>query len=204
VETYGTCSASSVATLANTGAEQIHIASGASNIIVSDITFSEGTGIVLDTASNIRIERSRFMNMSGAAISSSGITDSVITENYFKPTSSGTALESKGDLRVNVTSNTFSDGLVSVAILNSAEMIVSGNTFFKPYSYAITAREDTTVPAGTMQMNSISNNTLLTWNADYPMIQLNDENDAIGTIADLSSNTYINVYKAILPLVEVM
>lgn len=53
-------------------------------------------------------------------------------------------------------------------------------------------------------MNSISSNTLLTWNVDYPMIRMNDQNDAIGTLADLSNNTYLNVYKAILPLVEVM
>jgi VCBS repeat-containing protein len=204
VQPYGTCSASSVVTLANTSAEQIHFASGAAHIIVSDITFSDGTGVVLDTASNVLIEKSRFMNMSGSAIYSSGIVDGVFQDNYFKPTASGTAIESNGDLRLNITNNTISDGFVWVDILNSVEVIVSGNTFFNPYSYAVVVEEDTTVPAGTMQMNSISSNTLLTWNVDYPMIRMNDQNDAIGMLADLSNNTYLNVYKAVLPLVEIM
>jgi hypothetical protein len=65
-------------------------------------------------------------------------------------------------------------------------VIVSGNTFFNPYSYAIVLEEDTTVPAGTMQMNVVSNNTLLTWNIDYPMIRMNDQNDNIGSLAQLS------------------
>lgn len=52
------------------------------------------------------------MNMSGSAIYSSGIVDSVFQDNYFKPTASGTAIESNGDLRLNITNNTISDGFV--------------------------------------------------------------------------------------------
>ena len=48
----------------------------------------------------------------------------------------------------------------------------------------------------------IDSNTILTWNPLYPMITTDDQVDAIGTLATLSANTYLNTYKAILPLVE--
>lgn len=36
------------------------------------------------------------------------------------------------------------------------------------------------------------------------MIRVDDQNDALGTLATLAGNTYLNVYKAVLPLVEIL
>ena len=36
------------------------------------------------------------------------------------------------------------------------------------------------------------------------MIRMDDQSDALGTLATLAGNTYLNVYKAVLPLVEIL
>jgi len=63
---YDSCSSSNVVTLAGTGADQIHVASGASDIIISNITFSEGTGVIIDTASNIQVRQNQFIGTTSA------------------------------------------------------------------------------------------------------------------------------------------
>jgi hypothetical protein len=55
---------------------------------------------------------------------------------------------------------------------------------------------------GSAENNTIDSNTILTWHPDYPMITTDDLVDAIGTLATVSANTYLNTYKAIIPLVE--
>lgn len=65
VSGYDSCSSSNIVTLSASGSEKIHIASGASNIIISNITFSEGTGVVIDTASNIQVRQNQFIGTTG-------------------------------------------------------------------------------------------------------------------------------------------
>lgn len=43
----------------------------------------------------------------------------------------------------------------------------------------------------------------VTYNPDYPMIRIDDRNDASGSLATFSDNSFINVYKPKLPIIEV-
>jgi hypothetical protein len=56
---------------------------------------------------------------------------------------------------------------------------------------------------GSAENNIINSNTILTWNPLYPMIIIDDLFDAVGTLSTISANTYLNTYKAIIPLVEI-
>lgn len=56
--------------------------------------------------------------------------------------------------------------------------------------------------AGTTVNNTISGNTFLTYNPAYAMVKMYDAVDAIGTLASLSNNRYINVYKGKYPIIE--
>jgi hypothetical protein len=47
-------------------------------------------------------------------------------------------------------------------------------------------------------------NTILTWNPAHPMIRMDDQNSANGTLANVIGNTYINVYKSLSPLIEIL
>jgi hypothetical protein len=81
---------------------------------------------------------------------------------------------------------------------------VSSNTFYNPDTRALTLVEDTTVPTGTVNSVTVSNNILLTWNPAHPMIYMDDQNAANGTLANVIGNTYLNVYKATSPLVRIL
>lgn len=105
---------------------------------------------------------------------------------------------------IDIVNNTFSGGVSSLDILNSSSITVSDNTFYNPDTYAISVIEDTNVPAGTVNSVTISNNTILTWNPLYAMIFMDDQNSANGTLANVIGNTYLNLYKALSPLVEIL
>ncbi|MFZ2255783.1 MAG: Ig-like domain-containing protein [Patescibacteria group bacterium] len=110
----------------------------------------------------------------------------------------------QGDMITSVTGNTFSGGLLPVDLKNSADVTISDNTFYLPSTNAISIIEDASVPAGAVQNNMIMGNTLLTHNTSVPMIYIDDQNDDIGTLATLSSNTYLNTYKYGTSILEIL
>jgi hypothetical protein len=57
--------------------------------------------------------------------------------------------------------------------------------------------------ADTTFTNTVSSNTFVTYNPNYPMVRVDDLADASGSLADFSNNAYINVYKPKLPIIEV-
>jgi hypothetical protein len=83
-------------------------------------------------------------------------------------------------------------------------MTVTDNTFYNPETYAVSIVEDTSVPAGTVNTITMNANTILTWNPAHPMIRMDDQNSANGTLANVIGNTYINVYKSLSPLIEIL
>ena len=93
---------------------------------------------------------------------------------------------------------------MSVNFINSADSIISGNTFYLPSTSALSIVEDSRVPAGTVQNNVVSGNIFLTRNISVPMVSIDDQNDDIGTLADISGNTYINTYKYNTSLIDVL
>lgn len=85
-------------------------------------------------------------------------------------------------------------------ITDSDTNTINSNTFYNPEREAISVVSTT---LGTAENNTIDSNTILTWNPLYPMITTDDQVDAIGTLATVSANTYLNTYKAILPILEI-
>lgn len=155
-------------------------------------------------ADNIQLLHNRFEGNLGNAVDIYNSTNSNITENYFNVGTSVTGVNVTASTTADILNNTFSGGLVSLNILNSSSMSVSDNTFYNPDTYAVGITEDTSVPAGTVNSVTLSNNTLLTWNPSHPMIYMDDQNAANGTLANVIGNHYINVYKALSPLVEIL
>lgn len=105
---------------------------------------------------------------------------------------------------VTVSDNTFSGSQTAIFIKNGRFHTIQNNTIYNPQTYGIHVVEDGATYTGVVQSNVLSQNTILTWNPDYPMIQMDDQVDALDDLAALSSNTYLNVYKSTLPIVSVL
>jgi parallel beta-helix repeat protein len=166
---------------------------------VSDSQFTGGnTGVLLGNGSNVTVTHNTFQNVLSASIDAGAGSSANIVENFFNASLSGTVYGVfLGDFSAgsNVTGNTFSGGLVSLSLKNTTNNTITNNTFYSPYTHAITVVEDGNVPLGTTNNNTISNNTLLTWEPNSSMIRIDDQSDAVGTLATLSANTYLNVYR---------
>ena len=99
-----------------------------------------------------------------------------------------------------MTGNTFSNSQRSVVLSGANNVTIDGNTFYHPRTIALVIEEDI---ADTTFANSVTNNTFVTYNPNYPMVRIDDRIDASGSLAIFSNNSYINVYKPKLPIIEV-
>lgn len=104
----------------------------------------------------------------------------------------------------NITGNTFSGGLISLNMVNSSNTNITSNTFYSPSTVAVRAVEDTNVSQGTAINNALDGNTILTWNPSFPMVSIEDQNDAVDALLEVNSNQYVNVYKNADTLVEII
>lgn len=93
---------------------------------------------------------------------------------------------------------------MSVDMKNGDGFYIVGNTFYNPEQHAISIVENSNVAPGKVQSNDINSNTILTWNPSYSMIHIDDQNDALGTLASLDGNTYLQVYKLTSSLVDIL
>jgi parallel beta-helix repeat protein len=191
-------------TFPSTSLTQVDLSLGGTNIIIQDSDFtSGGTGILLGANTDVSISHNTFKDIVNAGISLEGAYNTSITENYFVSNLTGSTLgvslgaTSSGSA---ITSNIFSGGYKSVVITDSDTNTINSNTFYNPERSAISIVSTT---LGTAENNTIDSNTILTWHPDYPMITMDDQVDAVGTLATVSANTYLNTYKAIIPLVEI-
>lgn len=104
-----------------------------------------------------------------------------------------------------VTGNTINGAQRAIAVKNGRFHTISNNTFYNPRTYAIHVMEDNTSGSGdVVESNTISNNTILTYNPDYSMVCIEDTVNNIGTLATLSGNKFLNTYKPKLPIIEVL
>jgi parallel beta-helix repeat protein len=190
-------------TFPSTSLTQVDLSLGGTNIIIQDSDFtSGGTGILLGANTDVSITHNTFKNIVGASISVEGAYNTSISENYFVSNLTGSTLgvslgaSSSGSA---ITSNIFSGGNKSITLTDADTNTINSNTFYNPQESAISIVSTT---LGSAENNTIDSNTILTWHPDHPMILTDDQVDDSGTLATFSANTYLNTYKAIIPLVE--
>jgi len=202
---YDACTDSNRPQLNNPLGWKIQFGPSATNIIVTWLTLINWWGIYLSGSSEVRIAENTFINMSGPWIQSFDTEFVTIENNYFELINTGSIwLVSNQDALISVSNNTFSGWFVSIDFRDGEDLTLSNNTFYNPVTHALVVTETSAVPAGTVQFNNGYNNTFLTHNPAYPMVRIDDQNDDIGTLISLSWNRYINLYKNILPLVEIL
>lgn len=105
---------------------------------------------------------------------------------------------------VTVSDNTFSGGLQSVVIENGRFHTLSNNIFYNPRTFAVLVEENLATYTGLVQSNTFSTNTIHAYNPDYSMVRIDDRLDQNGTLATLSGNRYLNLYKIKSPVIELM
>jgi hypothetical protein len=69
---------------------------------------------------------------------------------------------------------------------------------------AIHVLENTETYTGVVHDNTLTNNTILTYNPDYAMIRVEDTRDGSTDLASINGNTYLNTYKAKSNVIEVL
>jgi parallel beta-helix repeat protein len=145
---------------------------------------------IYDTLDLLSTISSNIISNVGSGIVDSGYQDGIYLDNLSRS--------------VTVSGNTISAAQTAITIKNGRYHTVSGNTIFNPRARAIHMLENTETYTGVVQSNTVNNNTILTYNPNYSMIRIDDQIDAIGVLATLSGNKYINVYKGKLPIIEIL
>lgn len=194
---------------------------------VSDNTFSSLGGGAIMFGQNATIEHNIINNACTSFADCAAITNmnqdisnfdlslsGVVNENFITTVGTGVSFNdyqqdgirldnlSRG---VQVTGNTISGAQRAIAVKNGRFHTISNNVLYNPRTYAIHVLEDDTSGSGeVVESNTISNNTILTYNPDYSMVRIEDTVNNLGTLATLSGNKFLNTYKPKLPIVEVL
>ncbi|MBP9779339.1 tandem-95 repeat protein [Candidatus Gracilibacteria bacterium] len=174
-----------------------------SNIQGNAITFTSNTLISQNTFSNIcslGVECSALSNDSNIAESVNISQNAILgvgTGVVFPSTQAGIFLTDTAS-GVTIEGNTLSDAQVAVRILGARGTTASGNTLFNPRAEAIIVQDTL---ADQARNNQFMNNTILSYNPDYSMIKVEDLDSNL-SIASFSNNSYINIYKGKLPIID--
>jgi parallel beta-helix repeat protein/VCBS repeat-containing protein len=187
-----------------------------SSLFVDGNTFTNMSGGAIVFSSNTTVTGNTFTNMcsSGtecAAIRNIGwdVGTTDISQNAFSNIGTGILVGASADAihiesnnsSISLINNTLSNAQRGIFLSGAHDVTISGNTLFNPRTLAIEISESS---VDTTYGNIISDNTLLTYNPDYPMVKIHDTVDASGTLATLSNNKYINIYKPKLPIIDVL
>jgi VCBS repeat-containing protein len=105
---------------------------------------------------------------------------------------------------VTVSNNTLSWWLNSIHIKNGRLHTISNNTLYNPRANALLIEETSEAYTWVVQGNTVIGNTIFSANPDYAMVRLDDMVDQNGTLATLTANNYLNLYKSKLPVIQVL
>ena len=81
---------------------------------------------------------------------------------------------------------------------------ISDNILYNPRTSSIVVEENLTNYPGVVQSNTLSSNTIHSYSPDYSMVRIDDRVDNNGTLATLSGNRYLNLYKIKSPVIELL
>lgn len=207
ISSYGACSTLGRPKITSSGTVNSFIKiANASYVSIMGLDIS-GTATyaidLTDAGTGITIERSIIKSSGSGIIYAPNGAGFTLVNNLLTTTDTGTTIiHVANGSRANIFDNTLVGGYESILLDNTAGNILANNTFYNPYASALVVRETTSAPPGQVTDNIFSSNTLLTWNPSFPMVHLENQNGGTGSLIALVSNTYVNVYKPTLPLVD--